>query len=116
MKVRTKKAQNLKVKVDGMTITGCNLSLKERSEIEESNIVYRRGLPAPDPFEAGFEQFDRRIIDWQPCPVNEDGEELKCTSENKRLVWEYDQQFCGDILTALNDAFAARKDLAEKNS
>lgn len=115
MKVRTRKPKGIQVEVDGIKITGTNLSLKERSEIEENNTFYRSGVPVVDRYESGFEMFNKRILAWSPNPKNEDGEELECNTGNKRLVWEFDQQWCGDILVELNSAIEKRKDLAEKN-
>lgn len=111
-KVRTRKT-TVKVEVEGIIITGQSATPRELQKIDENNTNRKGKVNVHQGLE---DTFVLRIVDWEGDLIDQDGKNLECTEQNKRFLWQHDQQFCSDILEKLNDALNAREDLAEKNS
>jgi len=114
MKVRTGDTR-IKKEVDGSTVEGRNVPPEVLGEFRRKNTIEtKEGRAEFDSNGFQFDCFDYRVTSW--WGVEGESGPLECTRENKKMVWEFDQDYCGKVLTALNDAFRSREDLAEKNS
>lgn len=116
MKLRTGQT-SVNVTIDDVTITGRNISPTEVKKFTDKYTVGgSRGKESrTDINKVAFDIFDARLQSWSGEIVDMENQPLECNRASKKLIWEYDQQFCAQILEALDEAFELREDIAEKN-
>ncbi len=115
MKVRTKKAF-VNVEVEEVIFTVEQITLDEVNRTQEKHTVVKKGSSKTDFDKVGRDMFSQRVTGWKGDMTDEDGKAFKCTSDNKALIWKYDNDFAGRIMTKANKALESREDLETKNS
>lgn len=117
MKLRTG-ATTVQVEIDDILVTGRQVGPSEIKKFNDRHTVGgARGKEIRTDFSAvAFDIFDYRVMDWSGEIVDLDNNPLECNHDSKKLIWEYDQQFCAQILEALDEALERREDIAGKNS
>lgn len=115
MKIRTKKA-SVRVEVEGVTFLVSQITLPEVNGIKAKHTTTDRGGgKETDIDKLGRDLFSLRVREWEGELIDEDGKQLDCNKENKALLWEYDNEYAGQIMEAANSALAAREDIDAKN-
>lgn len=115
MKIRTGET-TANVTVEDIVVSGRQMTPSKFQKITNRHTRTIRGVEKVDTDAIAFDIFDYKIVSWEGDITDLAGKELACTTESKKLIWEYDQQFAADILTAIDEALQRREDIAEKNS
>lgn len=115
MRVRTKTAF-VNVEVEKIVFTVEQITLGDINLAQEKHTVIKKGSTKTDFDKVGRDMFVQRVTAWVGDMTDENGKEFKCTPGNKALIWKYDNNFAGEIMTAANKALEAREDLETKNS
>lgn len=117
MRLRTKKAI-VKIEIEDVVVEAEQLTPKEIEGIRDRHTTYKgRGKDrraVSNEYEITFEMFSRLVKNWTGA-TNESGDELSCTTENKRKVFEHDQSFVADVMGEIADTFASREEAVTKN-
>lgn len=117
MRLRTKK-ETITVTIEDVTVTAEPLTPRETEDLRRRfTHMVGRGADRRQDFDSiGFTEamFVKVVKSWTGA-VDEEGKDLPCTAESKKLVFEHDQDFAGDVLAGIKDAVAERREVLEKN-
>ncbi len=117
MRLRTEKT-TITVQVGDITVHGQKLTPTELDQLRESHTTWkgsgRTSREVTDTIALARDIFVRTVTGWENAQDTH-GNDIPCTDENKRLVYEHDQQFAAQVVEAINGAAEAREDLREKN-
>ena len=117
MKLRTSRA-TVNIAIGDASVTAQALTHNDLVRIREKHTrTVGRGASRRDVSnenEINFEMFDFMVTGWKGIE-DAKGKELKCTTENKRLVYEFDQAFAADVISRVSEIVSERGDLETKN-
>jgi len=115
MKLRTTKAQSITVVVSGITVTGSPLQSSEIADLRAKHTKIKQGVEVTDGAGLTVEMFDREVIAWDAKSM-ETGEPIPCTPEQKRIVWENNPDFVGEVMAKLTATANAERSAVSGNS
>lgn len=108
MKLRTSKAKDITVVVSGITVTGSPLQSSELAAVRAQHTKIKQGVEVTDGAELTVELFNREVTGWDARSM-ETGELIPCNPEQKRIVWENNPDFVGEVIAKLAAAAYAER-------
>lgn len=116
MKLKTKPSSTgFPIIVGNASVTVNPLASSELNRLREVHSKIKRGVEKLNGAAMTAEMFDRVVLSWATLKdqdgktvpgsgINdEDGNPLACTSENKRLIYEYNPDFVAEVLKEMDD-------------
>ena len=108
MRLRTTKAKQITIVVNGITVTGAPLQSSELAALRKKHARIVQGVELVDAAELTIEIFDREVTDWDARSLETD-EPIPCTAGQKRIVYENNPDFVAEVLAKLTSAAAAER-------
>lgn len=106
----------IEVEINGVTVTGRNLSSSEISAIRDKNYKTVNGETVLNEQKFGSDLFVAGVTGWSDNVVDIDDKHLKCTDKNKALVYEWNQPFAQAVMNKITAEVVKIRKGEEKNS
>ena len=113
MRLKTRKDQFI-IELGDSKTTVLPLTSSQMNALRAKHTRMKRGVEKVDSAAISQEMFMRVVKEWEGM-VDENGEDLECNDQNKRAVYENDDDYVLKIFEAIDARSEERGELEEKN-